>query len=121
MPMYSLCEQTIAVHRAGQVSTRIGAVDGRLTVTDARVVFEPSVVERLLGQRPWELSHEAVREVTLRPRDLRAWRSWLNAGCSPTIVITDHEGEARELVTRNPRRAVLDLCGEIEAALPLAA
>ncbi|MEM9035997.1 MAG: hypothetical protein AAGA99_27475 [Actinomycetota bacterium] len=122
MRTYSLAERTLASHRAGEVGSRIGAVDGVLTVTDTRVVFQPTLLERLLGGQRWELTYGDVASIEIKPQDWKGWRTWVNAGCSPTIVITDAAGSSHELVIRKLRRFARLLSSEVDGeALPAAA
>jgi hypothetical protein len=88
------CEAVIAAFPAN--SGRFGTYGGRLLVTNARVIFQPHRVSRLLGGRVWDAGRDTIVATTPISSFPRGVRLTFSDGSSRTLVISQRVAQVLE-------------------------
>ena len=112
--MNSLLERTLWTRRANRIQRRFGAVGGRLTLTDQRVVFEPNAIERHFGGEAWETECVDVRDVAIENHD---WRKSLTNGLGLTryLKVVGPDGKEQRFVLHGMDDVAHDLLDALPA------
>jgi hypothetical protein len=81
-------------------------VGGRLFLTNERLIFSPTIVDRLLKAKEWSCARSEVLAVTVAPRTTA---QPLSGGMRHRLCVETSDGSVEQFVVNNVDQAVADL------------